>query len=86
MGASKKLMEDLIFSYSEKFKVTTARFANVLFSNGSLLEGFLFRIQNKQPIACPIDVTRFFVTQEEAGQICMLSCILGKIMKYFSLS
>ena len=83
MGASKKLMEDLIFSYSEKYKVTTARFANVLFSNGSLLEGFLFRIQNNQPIACPIDVTRFFVTQEEAGQICMLSCILGKNNEIF---
>lgn len=83
MGASKKLMEDLIFSYSDHFKVSTARFANVLFSNGSLLEGFLMRIQNLQPIACPIDVTRFFVTQEEAGQICMLACILGKNNEIF---
>jgi FlaA1/EpsC-like NDP-sugar epimerase len=83
MGASKKLMEDLIFSYSDYFKVSTARFANVLFSNGSLLEGFLMRIQNQQPIACPNDVTRFFVTQEEAGQICMLSCILGKNNEIF---
>ena len=83
MGASKKLMEDLIFSYSEEFKVTTARFANVLFSNGSLLDGFLMRIRNNQPIACPNDVTRFFVTQEEAGQICLLSCILGKNKEIF---
>jgi len=83
MGASKKLMEDLIFSYSDYYKVSTARFANVLFSNGSLLEGFLMRIQNEQPIACPNDVTRFFVTQEEAGQICMLSCILGENNQIF---
>ena len=83
MGASKKLMEDLIFSYSDFYKVSTARFANVLFSNGSLLEGFLMRIQNHQPISCPIDVNRFFVTQEEAGQICILSCILGKNNEIF---
>jgi FlaA1/EpsC-like NDP-sugar epimerase len=78
MGASKKIMEDLIFSYSGLFKVSTARFANVAFSNGSLLEGFLNRIDKYQPLACPIDVKRFFVSPEESGQICLLACILAK--------
>ena len=61
MGASKKLMEELIFTYSEFFKITTARFANVAFSNGSLLEGFIKRIEKQQPLACPSDVKRFFI-------------------------
>ncbi len=77
MGASKKLMEDIVFSYSNSFKITTARFANVAFSNGSLLEGFINRINSNQPISCPSDVKRFFVSIKESGQICMLSCILG---------
>ena len=78
MGASKKIMEDLIMSYSKKYPVTTARFANVAFSNGSLPEGFLKRILKKQPISAPNDVTRYFVSPEESGQICLLACILGK--------
>jgi FlaA1/EpsC-like NDP-sugar epimerase len=77
MGASKFLMEDLIFSYSEKFKVSTARFANVAFSNGSLLYGFLRRIEKQQPISCPSDVRRFIVSAQEAGEICLLAAILG---------
>ena len=78
MGASKRIMEDLIFSYSDKFPVKTARFANVAFSNGSLPAGFLERISKHQPLSAPSDVKRYFVSPEESGQICMLSCILGE--------
>lgn len=78
MGASKRIMEDMIMAYSSKFKVTTARFANVAFSNGSLLAGFIDRTMKKQPLAAPNDVKRYFVSPEESGQICMLACILGK--------
>ena len=77
MGASKRLMEDLIFSYSDVFHVKTARFANVAFSNGSLPAGFLERINQRQPLSAPLDVKRYFVSQEESGQICMLSAMLG---------
>ncbi len=78
MGASKRIMEDVIFSYSDRFPVKTARFANVAFSNGSLPAGFLNRIQKLQPLSAPSDVRRFFVSPEESGQICLLSCILGE--------
>jgi FlaA1/EpsC-like NDP-sugar epimerase len=78
MGASKRIMEDVIFSYSDKFPVKTARFANVAFSNGSLPAGFLTRIQKLQPLSAPSDVRRYFVSPEESGQICLLSCILGE--------
>ena len=78
MGASKRIMEDLILAYTDKFKVTTARFANVAFSNGSLPAGWLERVNKKQPLAAPNDVKRYFVSLEESGQICMLACILGK--------
>ena len=77
MGGSKKIMENLIMTYSQSFPVTTARFANVAFSNGSLPQGFLERISKKQPISAPNDVTRYFVSYEESGQICLLACILG---------
>lgn len=77
MGASKRIMEDLVMAYNSHFKVTTARFANVAFSNGSLLDGWLHRLQAKQPLAAPFDVKRYFVSPEESGQICMLACILG---------
>lgn len=83
MGASKRIMEDLIFTYSEYFPVTTARFANVAFSNGSLPEGFLRRIDKLQPISAPSDIKRFFVSPEESGQICMLACILGQNREIF---
>jgi FlaA1/EpsC-like NDP-sugar epimerase len=78
MGASKKLMEEVIMAYSKDIKITTARFANVAFSNGSLLDGYLQRMMKRQPISCPSDVKRFFVSPEESGQICMLACILGE--------
>lgn len=78
MGASKRIMEDLIFSYSDAFPVKTARFANVAFSNGSLPAGFLERIRQHQPLSAPSDVKRYFVSLEEAGQICILSTILGQ--------
>lgn len=77
MGGSKKIMEDMIMSYADKFPVTTARFANVAFSNGSLPAGFLERIAKKQPISAPSDVTRYFVSPQESGQICLMACILG---------
>ena len=78
MGASKRIMEDMVMAYSSKFKVTTARFANVAFSNGSLPDGWLNRVKKKQPLAAPNDVKRYFVSLDESGQICMLACILGK--------
>ena len=78
MGASKRIMEDLVMAYNAHFKVTTARFANVAFSNGSLPDGWIHRLRKKQPLAAPYDVKRYFVSPEESGQICMLACILGK--------
>ena len=77
MGASKRIMEDLVMAYNKCFKVTTARFENVAFSNGSLPDGWIHRLQKKQPLAAPSDVKRYFVSPEESGQICMLACILG---------
>ena len=83
MGASKRIMEDVIFTYSDKFPVKTARFANVAFSNGSLPAGFIARLQKLQPLSAPSDVRRYFVSPEESGQICMLACILGKNREIF---
>lgn len=83
MGASKRLMEDVIFSYSDSFDVKTARFANVAFSNGSLPDGFLKRIAKLQPLSAPSDVKRYFVSPEESGQICMLACMLGSNREIF---
>lgn len=83
MGASKRIMEDIIFSYSDRFPVKTARFANVAFSNGSLPAGFLERIQKRQPLSAPLDVKRYFVSPEESGQICLLACILGRNREVF---
>jgi len=83
MGASKKLMEDVIMSYSKDMQISTARFANVAFSNGSLLDGYIQRLMKKQPFSCPSDVKRFFVSPEESGQICMLACMLGKLSDIF---
>ena len=77
MGASKSLMEKLILSKKNKFRVSTARFANVAFSNGSLLDGFIYRLNKKQPLSCPSDIKRFFVTPEQSGQICLLASFLG---------
>ena len=75
--ASKKIMEEVIMAYSTVFPVTTARFANVAFSNGSLLDGFVSRMMKRQPLSAPSDVKRYFVSPEESGQICLLSCMLG---------
>lgn len=83
MGASKRIMEDVIFAYSNKFPVKTARFANVAFSNGSLPSGFLARLQKLQPLSAPSDVKRYFVSPEESGQICMLACMLGNNREIF---
>ncbi len=83
MGASKRIMEDVIFAYSDIFPVKTARFANVAFSNGSLPTGFISRMSKLQPISAPSDVKRFFVSPEESGQICMLSCMLGDNREIF---
>ena len=77
MGASKSLMEKLILSKKNEFRVSTARFANVAFSNGSLLDGFIYRLNKKQPLSCPEDIKRFFVTPEQSGQICLLATFLG---------
>ena len=77
MGASKSLMEKLILSKKNNFRVSTARFANVAFSNGSLLDGFRYRLNKKQPLSCPEDIKRFFVTPEQSGQICLLATFLG---------
>ena len=78
MGASKKLMENTIMAYRKDYKITTAIFANVAFYNGSLLYLYIHRLLQKQPISCPSDVKRYFVSPIESGQICLLACILGK--------
>ncbi|MDO7883223.1 polysaccharide biosynthesis protein [Salinibacterium soli] len=77
MGASKKLMEEAVLAYSSVLPATTARFANVAFSNGSLPAGFLERIAKGQPLSAPSDVRRYFVSPAESGQLCLLACILG---------
>lgn len=83
MGASKKLMERVLLAYSNNIKISTARFANVAFSNGSLLAGFVERIMKRQPLSAPSDVRRYFVSPEESGQLCMLACILGESSDIF---
>jgi FlaA1/EpsC-like NDP-sugar epimerase len=83
MGASKKLMEDVIMAYSTKIPITTARFANVAFSNGSLLFGFIERLMKQQPLSAPNDVKRYFVSPNESGEICMLACMLGQSGEVF---
>ena len=78
MGASKRIMEMYLISRSSNIKVSTARFANVAFSDGSLLYGFDNRIKKRQPITAPSDVKRYFLTPKESGELCLLSCIFGK--------
>ncbi len=78
MGASKKLMEELIMAYSDRLPIKTARFANVAFSNGSLPLGFLERLQKKQPWSCPRGIRRFFVSPQESGELCLIASIMGK--------
>lgn len=84
MGASKKLMENVILAYASKIPITTARFANVAFSNGSLLAGYIERVLKQQPLSCPSDVKRFFVSPNEAGQLCLFACVMGKSGDIFS--
>ncbi|MEO5891088.1 MAG: polysaccharide biosynthesis protein [Ferruginibacter sp.] len=83
MGASKKLMEEVILAYSNDLPITTARFANVAFSNGSLLAGFIERVMKQQPLSSPSDVKRFFVSPQESGEICLLACIVGRSGEIF---
>lgn len=78
MGASKLIMEKIIINKQKDFRVSTARFANVAFSNGSLLDGFNHRISKNQPLSCPNDIKRFFVTPKQSGEICLLATFLGK--------
>ena len=78
MGASKRIMERFLMRESERLPVSMARFANVAFSDGSLLHGFNQRLAKRQPIAAPNDVRRYFVTDTESGQLCLLSCLLGE--------
>ena len=78
MGASKRIMEMFLMRKSEHIKISTARFANVAFSDGSLLHGFNQRIQKQQPLAAPQDIKRYFVTPKESGELCLMSCIFGE--------
>jgi FlaA1/EpsC-like NDP-sugar epimerase len=78
MGASKRIMEMFLMRRSKDIKISTARFANVAFSDGSLLHGFNQRIQKRQPIVAPNDVKRYFVTPQESGELCLMSCIFGE--------
>ncbi len=77
MGASKRIMEMFLMKYSEQIDISTARFANVAFSDGSLLHGFNQRIQKRQPIVAPNDIKRYFVIPKESGELCLMSCIFG---------
>ncbi len=77
MGASKRIMELFLSQRSTDISISTARFANVAFSNGSLLDGFRYRIMKRQPISAPCDVRRYFVTSEEAGLLCLFSALLA---------
>jgi FlaA1/EpsC-like NDP-sugar epimerase len=78
MGASKRIMEMYLMSLSDQINISTARFANVAFSDGSLLHGFNQRIQKRQPIVAPNDIKRYFVTPKESGELCLMSCIFGE--------
>ncbi len=78
MGASKRIMEKFLLRWSRQIPVSTARFANVAFSDGSLLHGFSQRIHKQQPLSAPLDVRRYFMTAREAGELCLLSCLLGE--------
>lgn len=78
MGASKRIMEMYLMKWSKQITISTARFANVAFSDGSLLYGFNQRIQKKQPIVAPNDIKRYFVIPKESGELCLMSCIFGE--------
>ncbi len=78
MGASKRIMEYFLMRRSLEMPISTARFANVAFSDGSLLHGFNQRIEKRQPIAAPKDIRRYFVTPKESGELCLMSSIFGE--------
>jgi FlaA1/EpsC-like NDP-sugar epimerase len=78
MGASKRIMEMFLMRRSLDIDISTARFANVAFSDGSLLHGFNQRIEKRQPIAAPNDIRRYFVTPQESGELCLMSCLFGE--------
>lgn len=78
MGASKRIMEMFLMRKSKEISISTARFANVAFSDGSLLHGFNQRIQKMQPIVAPNDIKRYFVIPKESGELCLMSCIFGE--------
>lgn len=78
MGASKRIMEMFVMRKSMQINVSMARFANVAFSDGSLLHGFNQRLEKQQPIVAPNDIKRYFVTPQESGELCLMSCIFGE--------
>jgi len=78
MGASKRIMEMFLMRRSLEINISTARFANVAFSDGSLLHGFNQRLEKRQPIVAPNDIKRYFVTPQESGELCLMSCIFGE--------
>ncbi len=83
MGASKRIMEQCLNNYSCDIKISSARFANVAFSDGSLLYGFENRIKKNQPIVAPCDISRYFISPEESGQLCLIAALLGKTNDIF---
>ena len=83
MGASKKIMEKFLIRESQYQNISLARFANVAFSDGSLLFGFEQRVK-KQPLSAPNDIERYFVTNKESGELCLFSCIFGENRIFFS--
>lgn len=83
MGASKAFMERIFLNFSDEISFSSARFANVAFSDGSLLHAFRHRLEKQQPISAPQDVKRYFITHKEAGQLCLLGCFLGKNKEIF---
>lgn len=83
MGASKRIMEMFLMLKSNEINISTARFANVAFSNGSLLDSFTKRIQKRQPIVAPNDIKRYFISADEAGKLCLASTILGNNSEIF---
>jgi FlaA1/EpsC-like NDP-sugar epimerase len=83
MGASKRIMELFLMRESQSIDISTARFANVAFSDGSLLHGFNQRLMKKQPIVAPNDIKRYFVTPQESGELCLMSCLFGNSRDIF---
>ena len=83
MGASKRIMEMFLIRRSTDIEISTARFANVAFSDGSLLHGFNQRLLKKQPIVAPRDIKRYFVTPQESGELCLMSCLFGETRDIF---